>query len=184
MDSVLLRGRRQARQLTLALEDASVSRLHQAWDQMADKEERTRAYFAQHGIEPDDVARELAEMEPVLGSPQDVQRFIANVIQRFNGDLRETRSNGVFLFEPGDLRDRIVARAGKPLFPWSIAFDGVAPPGSLSWAETTLLSQQRQRLYLPKRSGVRMVDLPGQAPFSQTLSSCGRRCWSSGSATS
>ena len=129
VDSVLLRGRRQARQLTLALEDASVSRLHQAWDQMADKEERTRAYFAQHGIEPDDVARELAEMEPVLGSPQDVQRFIANVIQRFNGDLRETRSKGVFLFEPGDLRDRIVARAGKPLFPLSIAFDGVAPPG-------------------------------------------------------
>ena len=73
VDSVLLRGRRQVRQLTLALEDASVSRLHQAWDQMADKEERTRAYFAQHGIEPDDVARELAEMEPVLGSPQDVQ---------------------------------------------------------------------------------------------------------------
>ena len=69
------------------------------------------------------------EMEPVLGSPQDVQRFIANVIQRFNGDIRETRSKGVFLFEPGDLRDRIVARAGKPLFPLSIAFDGVAPPG-------------------------------------------------------
>jgi len=129
VDSVLLRGRRQARQLTLAFEDASVSRLHQAWDQMADKEERTRAYFAQHGIEPDDVACELAEMEPVLGSPQDVQRFIANVIQRFNGDLRETRSKGVFLFEPGDLRERIVARAGKPLFPSSIAFDGVAPPG-------------------------------------------------------
>ncbi len=129
VDSVLLRGRRQARQLTLALEDASVSRLHQAWDQMADKEQQTRAYFAQHGIEPDDVARELAEMEPVLGSPQDVQRFIANVIQRFNGDLRETRSKGVFLFEPGDLRDRIVARTGKPLFPSSIAFDGVAPPG-------------------------------------------------------
>ena len=129
VDSVLLRGRRQARQLTLALEDASVSRLHEAWDQMADKEEQTRAYFAQHGIEPDDVARELAEMEPVLGSPRDVQRFIANVIQRFNGDLRETRAKDVLLFEPGDLRDRITARAIKPLFPLSIAFDGVAPPG-------------------------------------------------------
>ncbi len=129
VDSVLLRRRRQARQLTLSLEDASVSRLHEAWDQMADKEEQTRAYFSQHGIEPDDVARELAEMEPVLGSPRDVQRFIANVIQRFNGDLRETRAKDVLLFEPGDLRDRIAARAIKPLFPLSIAFDGVAPPG-------------------------------------------------------
>ena len=129
VDSVLLRGRRQIRQLTLALEDASVSRLHEAWDQMADKEEQTRAYFAQHGIEPDAVARELAEMEPVLGSPRDVQRFIANVIQRFNGDLRETRAKDVLLFEPGDLRDRIAARSSKPLFPLSIAFDGVAPPG-------------------------------------------------------
>ena len=129
VDSVLLRGRRQERQLTLALEDAAVSRLHEAWDQMADKEEWARAYFAQHGIEPDDVARELAEMEPVLGSPQDVQRFIANVIQRFNGDLRETRAKNVFLFDPGDLRDRIVVRASKPVFPLSITFDGVAPPG-------------------------------------------------------
>ena len=129
VDSVLLRGRRQAQQLSLVLEDASVSRLHQAWDQMADKEDRTRAYFAQHGIEPDDVARELAEMEPVLGSPGDVQRFIANVVQRFNGELSSTRAKDVLLFDPGDLRDRIVAREGKLRFPLSIAFDGVAPHG-------------------------------------------------------
>ena len=67
VNSVLLRGLGQGRQFRLALEDESVSRLHDAWEQMASKENRARAYFAQQGIEPDEVARELAEMEPVLG---------------------------------------------------------------------------------------------------------------------
>ena len=77
VSSVLLRGLGQGRQFSLALEDESVSRLHAAWDEKADKENRSRSYFAQQGIEPDEVARELAEMEPVLGSGEDVRRFLA-----------------------------------------------------------------------------------------------------------
>ena len=97
VSSVLLRGLGQGRQFTLALEDESVSRLHVAWDQMADKENRSRAYFAQQGIEPAEVARELDEMEPVLGNAEDVQRFLGNAVQRFNGELRQTKTDGVFL---------------------------------------------------------------------------------------
>ena len=129
VNSVLLRGLGQGRQFRLALEDESVSRLHEAWDQMATKENRSRAYFAQHGIEPDEVARELAEMEPVLGSTQDVHRFLANAAQRFNGELRATRSDGVFQLLPGDLRGRITARDGRLTFPMLVSFEGVPPPG-------------------------------------------------------
>ncbi len=129
VSSVLLRGLGQGRQFTLALEDESVSRLHVAWDQMADKENRSRAYFAQQGIEPDEVARELDEMEPVLGNAEDVQRFLANAVQRFNGELRQTKTDGVFSVLPGDLGDRIAARDSRLTFPMNVSFKGVPPPG-------------------------------------------------------
>ena len=69
VNNILLRGASQGRQGTLALEDDSVSQLHNAWDEVANKENQTRTFFAQSGINPDTVAHELAEMEPVIGSP-------------------------------------------------------------------------------------------------------------------
>ena len=129
VNSVLLRGLGQGRQFRLALEDDAVSRVHEAWDQMANREERSRAYFAQRGIDPDEVAHELKEMEPVLGSAEDVQRFLANAIQRFNGELRQTKVRGVFTLLPGTLRERIIERDGRLTFPMKVSFDGVPPPG-------------------------------------------------------
>ena len=129
VNSVLLRGQGRGQQSRLALQDESVSRLHEAWDQIANKEDRSLAYFAQRGIEPDEVARELTEMEPVLGSAGDVQQFLANAVQRFNGELRATRTDGVFQLLPGDLRDRIAARDHRLAFPMPVAFEGVPPPG-------------------------------------------------------
>ena len=43
VNSVLLRGRSQGLQTTLALQTSEVSRLHTTWDQVADQEEETRA---------------------------------------------------------------------------------------------------------------------------------------------
>ena len=130
VNSVLLRGLGQRQQqFRLALEDDSVSHLHEVWDQMADKENKSRSRFAQHAIKPDEVSRELAEMEPVLGSAEDVQRFLANAVQRFNGELRPTRTDGVFKLLPGDLENRIAARAEQLTFPMLVSFEGVPPPG-------------------------------------------------------
>ena len=129
VDSVLLRRSGRARQLTLALEDESVSRLHEAWEEMASREEQSRAFFAQHGIEPDEVARELTEMEPILGSAGDVRRFVENGVQRFNGELRRTETDGVFQLFPGDLEDRIKLRDNQLSFPMMVAFEGVPRPG-------------------------------------------------------
>ena len=128
VDSVLLRRRNQARQLALALEDPEVSRLHEAWDRVAEREERARAYFSQHQIKPDDVARELKEMEPALGSAADTRRFMANAIQRFNGYIQATKNEQVFEFSPGDLGPRISAVDGRFQFPMSVTFEGIATP--------------------------------------------------------
>ncbi len=129
VDSVLLRRPSQGQQIGLALEDPSVSRLHEAWEEMADKDGKSRAYFAQSGIQPDEVAGELAEMDPVLGSADDVYRFMANAVQRFNGGLRDTKTDGVFTLAPGDLQTRIIARDQRLSFPMQVSFKGVPPPG-------------------------------------------------------
>ena len=129
VSSVLLRGRSQGRQAALPLQSDDVGRLHQDWDQAADREEETRAYFAQHNIEPDAVDRELREMEPVLGSATDIHRFLGNALQRFNGELSSTRTPGVFQLHPGDLRDGIGDRDGRLQFPMRVTFDGVPQTG-------------------------------------------------------
>ena len=129
VNSVLLRGRNQGLQATLPLQTTDVSRLHETWDQAADREEETRAYFAQHGIEPNVVDQELREMEPVLGSAADTQRFLTNALQRFNGELGSTRTAGVFRLHPGDLRAGIADRDSRLRFPMSVAFDGVPQSG-------------------------------------------------------
>ena len=129
VDNVLLRARGQGRQAVLPLQTGTVSRLHETWDQVADQEEETRAYFAQHGIEPDAVARELRDMEPVLGAAADMRRFLTNALQRFNGELSPTNQAGVFSLNPGDLRDGITDRDGRLKFPMNVSFDGMPQNG-------------------------------------------------------
>jgi superfamily II DNA or RNA helicase len=129
VDSVLLRRRELGQQLQLGLSDPKVSNFHAEWDRAADREGKLRAYFAQQGIKPDEVARELEEMEPALGSAHDVHRFVANALQRFSGSLRDTRHKGVFELHPGDLRVQMELRCGQPKFPMRVAFDGIPPVG-------------------------------------------------------
>jgi len=68
-------------------------------------------------------------MEPALGSAADIQRFVANALQRFNGDLRETKRGGVFEMHPGDLRVQMELRDERLKFPLLVAFDGVPREG-------------------------------------------------------
>jgi len=97
---------------------------------MADSESRSRAYFAQRNIKPDEVARELEEMEPVLGTARDLRHFLYNAIQRFNGELRPTGNADEFQLLPGDLRDSMTARDSRLAFPMRVSFDGIPAPGA------------------------------------------------------
>ena len=137
ISDVLNRRRDDARQLTLGIGSPEVNRLHEAWDRRADAESRTRTHFAQRGIRPGEIARELREMEPALGGAKDVRRFIANAIQRFNGELRAAAGADGAAFDlfPGDLEALILDRMngmgrGGVLFPMRAAFEGVPPAGA------------------------------------------------------
>jgi len=130
VDSVLLTGRSQRRQMPLPMQTPAVSEFHQEWDAAAERESKERAFFAQRGINPSDVSRELDEMNPVLGEAEDVQRFVANAIQRFNGELRPSGDIGVFELRPGDMLDRFTARwPAAPKFPIRVTFFDPAPEG-------------------------------------------------------
>ncbi len=129
VESVLLRGRSAGHQLSLGFEDARVSRLHDAWEQQAQQEGQTRAYFAQHGIEPDEVDREMRAMAPVLGREQDVEHFVGHALPLFNGALRPTRQAGEFELHAGDLAGPMAARGRDMEFSLRVAFTGNHTPG-------------------------------------------------------
>lgn len=122
VDSVLLRSRRQGVQLELEFTDPEVSHLHTEWEAAADREGKQRAYFSQHGIQPDEVHQEMKATDPVLGEPTAVQRFLGHAAQRFGGQLRSTTKPGVFDLISGDLEKKL-KNQGQYEFPLRVTFD-------------------------------------------------------------
>lgn len=129
VDNVLLRGPGRGAQLQLALSLPDVSRLHEAWEEAAREEDRHRTYFAQHGIKPDEVAREMQVTDAVLGDPGTVRRFLANAAQRFGGELRATQRDHTFELEPGELRGRLASRVTLT-FPLTVTLDRLKDPNA------------------------------------------------------
>lgn len=122
MDSVLLRRPAKNRQPSLEFTDPEVRLLHEEWDTAAQREQEQRAFFSQEGIQPGEVERELALIDPVLGEAAAIQRFLANALQRFNGELRADKKEGVFLLYPGDLKGTLSPWAPSG-FPLRVTFD-------------------------------------------------------------
>ncbi|MBI3979115.1 MAG: DEAD/DEAH box helicase [Chloroflexi bacterium] len=110
VNTVLLRESTAGIQLRMALTDPEVSTFHAHWDMAAQQEKEHRAFFSQHAIKPDEVRKEIEATEPILGDPDAVQRFLGNAAQRFGGELRPSRREGVFDLDPGDLREFLAAR--------------------------------------------------------------------------
>ena len=84
----------EGKQLSL-FEEPMVKDVHRRWDQAQEREKESRIRFAQRGIKPDEVERELKESDSVLGDPEAVKYFILNACQRF-GVTVLPRENGVF----------------------------------------------------------------------------------------
>src|SRR5260370_7811947 len=68
--------------------------LHREWDSPAAQEKQSRPKFAQHGIQPGEVARELAEIRARLGSNDEVAGFAAESLPALPADV--TGRNGAF----------------------------------------------------------------------------------------
>jgi Helicase conserved C-terminal domain len=105
-----------AQQLRLDLPEANtVKAFHENWQRNADREERSRSRFAQHTIDPDEVAREIESTDSVLGDPEAVRHFMLNAAQRLKFSLQ--KHDQYYVLDPGGLPQEIRERLGwtKPV---------------------------------------------------------------------
>ena len=109
IDSVLERNPDKGRQLALTIQGESSQRFQERLESAARRDAQSRSVFAQHAIKPNQVARELEEMEPALGSAGDVARFFGEALPRFGGSF-EKRSGGAFQVAFGELETALSER--------------------------------------------------------------------------
>lgn len=91
--------------------------LHAEWDSYASKENAALTKFAQSGIKPDDVARELAEVRASMGSAADVEGFTRESLEILGASPAE-RSYGFDAITPtlpAGLRDALPPGRPNPL---------------------------------------------------------------------
>jgi superfamily II DNA or RNA helicase len=105
-----------------------VRRVHDEWTSAADRERESRTRFAQRAISPAEVQRALGETDAVLGSPEDVRRFLVQASQRLPFGLIE-RGNGRYDLLPGDLPEAVRMRLGDAPAPWPVTFRSPTPAG-------------------------------------------------------
>ncbi len=113
-EGLLIRGRRDPQQALLPGFDeyfrSQKEELYAKWDDVADREKRSRTMFAQESIKVDDVARDVQEARQAVGTADDVERFALDALRahkavisqkgnRYHFDLREV---------PRALRDALV----------------------------------------------------------------------------
>jgi len=78
----------------LSFEDAegfSVENLHQNWDKAVEREKESRTRFAQHSIKPEEVAKELAETDLVLGNADTIASFVRSACERLGAPFVQAK---------------------------------------------------------------------------------------------
>jgi hypothetical protein len=90
LHGALLRG--DGSQLALDFTAPEREALEKEWEKAADREKLSRTLFAQHGIDPAEVASELAAVRRSIGSTVDVERFVREVLSGKGGQIDEPRS--------------------------------------------------------------------------------------------
>jgi superfamily II DNA or RNA helicase len=91
--------------------------LHREWDSAVAREQQSRTKYRQAGIQPAEVARELAEMRASLGTPGEVADFTREALAALRADISPLpdgfrASTGPL---PAGLRDALVPGHAEPL---------------------------------------------------------------------
>ena len=91
--------------------------LHREWDSMAAQERQSRTKYAQAGIQPGEVARELEKMRASLVTPAEVGDFTREALSALRADITPTKdgfraSTGPL---PDGLRDALFPGHTEPL---------------------------------------------------------------------
>ncbi len=95
LNTVLLRKERRAsKQFDLFVDDEEVQALDAKWASARDKARQNRTVFAQNRLKPDDVLPEWEKAFAVLGTEQDVQRFVVNALDRLGAPLQPISIGG------------------------------------------------------------------------------------------
>ncbi|NQT92699.1 MAG: DEAD/DEAH box helicase, partial [Lentisphaerae bacterium] len=68
------------------------------WESSGDREKKSRTLFAQHAINTDEVALELAEAREAAGTPTDLREFMCDSMQLMGGVVAENRDS-TFTFD-------------------------------------------------------------------------------------
>src|SRR5262249_48576126 len=113
MNAVMLRKRR-SRQLALDFglaEDAE--EIETKWRNAEEGERKSRARFAQNAMKPEEVAPEWQRWRELLGSPDQVRRFIERAMSRLNAPLEPEKGGtvrGHLAALPAAIRERLASR--------------------------------------------------------------------------
>ncbi|MFN4181025.1 MAG: helicase-related protein, partial [Armatimonadota bacterium] len=112
-----------------------VTELHKHWDWTAQREKESRTRFAQRALKPEEVERELREMDGVLGDPNAVKQFVIDACQRLNVPLRPLQ-NEVWELSFKNLPTVVTERMNLPADKtpadgvWRITFTSPPPQGA------------------------------------------------------
>lgn len=112
-----------------------VQRVHAEWTRAAAREKESRTRFAQRAIRPEEVEQELRESDRVLGSPDEVVRFLQMAAERLHCVLQPVRRPGLpvgarcFHLPPSTLPPVVALRLGHTPNPWPITVDSPSPEG-------------------------------------------------------
>ncbi|MDW8381936.1 MAG: helicase-related protein [Verrucomicrobiota bacterium] len=130
LNSLFAQARSDRAQLTLFDEAGEANHLtklvHEKWGIAAEREKETRSRFAQRAIKPEEIERELAETDAVLGRPEDVAAFLQDAAQRLGFTLRRLR-NGVVEIHTLQLPPAVRQRIGTVPDWWKITFESPTP---------------------------------------------------------
>lgn len=107
----------RAQQPTLELEMPRRTELHQEWDSAAARESAALTKFAQAGIRPDEVARELAEVRASLGTGGQIETFAREALDALGASLTSVVGgfDAVTATLPEGLRDALPPGHAQPL---------------------------------------------------------------------
>ncbi|MEI6624358.1 MAG: helicase-related protein, partial [Actinomycetes bacterium] len=93
MEGLLLRGS-DSEQLAFDIGKQAQDQLDKAWTSAAEVEKASRTKYAQAGIDPTEVATEVAAIRAALGAGSDIEEFVGNTVRALGGSIT-TRPDGL-----------------------------------------------------------------------------------------
>jgi superfamily II DNA or RNA helicase len=90
LEGLLMRGAEPEQAALFEIEPEQRAELHRQWDSSVAAERRSQTKYAQRGIQPAEVARELAELRASLGTPEEIASFTREALAALGADVVDT----------------------------------------------------------------------------------------------